>query len=250
MWGSWMNFHWGRLWSFGLEATPSGCKCFVAALSRWFFVLFCLSIYGCLVRLDHSAESSRVRVYYIGGSVRKLRRHGQSSFTRLAATRQICCLQEVVQRDGADLQMWRLRRLPLLVMTVLIDAEIALARPGNFVLFDICEHENGTHAQNIKFSLDGVLKQWIQFKITVLPVVQQVPPFGLAVLTDAFTENLLLIAGSSVRFELYYGENVKRRAYNVKMLVMTFRSACWSLLGFLMEECTTPWRHSRLRRWS
>ena len=62
---------------------------------------------------------------------------------------------------------------------------------------------------------------------------------GLGILTDVITENLLLIAGSSVRFELYYGENGKPRAYNVKMLVMIFRSAWWSLLGFLIEECST-----------
>ena len=73
-------------------------------------------------------------------------------------------------------------------MTVLIGAEIALAPPGRFVHFDVCEHEKSTRAQNSKFPLGGVLKQWIQFKITVLSVVQEVPTFGLGVLTDAVTE--------------------------------------------------------------
>ena len=50
--------------------------------------------------------------------------------------------------------------------------------------------------------------------------------FGLDDLTDVVTENSWLIAESSVRFELYYGGNGKPRAYNVKMLVMTFGSAC------------------------
>ena len=31
--------------------------------------------------------------------------------------------------------------------------------------------------------------------------------FGFGVLTDVATDNLLLIAGPSVRFELFYGEN-------------------------------------------
>ena len=109
--------------------------------------------------------------------------------------------------------------------------EIARDRLGNIVLFDICEHENSTRAQNIKFLLDGVLKESMQFKITVFPVVQEVRTSGLGVLTDAVTENLLLIAGSSERFELYYGVDGKPRAYSVKMLVMTFRSACVRFQG-------------------
>ena len=43
-------------------------------------------------------------------------------------------------------------------MTALIDAEVVLARPGKVVHFDVCEHENGTRAQNMKFLLDGVFK--------------------------------------------------------------------------------------------
>ena len=62
--------------------------------------------------------------------------------------------------------------------------------------------------------------------MTVLSVVQEVQMFGLGVLTDVVTENPSRIAGSSVRFELYCGGNGKPRAYYVKMLVMTFRSAC------------------------
>ena len=46
--------------------------------------------------------------------------------------------------------------------------------------------------------MDGVLKQSIQFLITVLSVVQEVPTFGLG-LIDAVTEK---IAGFSVGFEL------------------------------------------------
>ena len=37
--------------------------------------------------------------------------------------------------------------------------------------------------------------------------------FGLGVLADVVTEIPSLIAGSSVRFELYYGRNGKPRAY-------------------------------------
>ena len=100
--------------------------------------------------------------------------------------------------------------------------EIALARPGKFV---VCEYENGTLSQDIKFLLDGVLKQSIQFKIMVSSVVQEVPMFGLGVLTDVgYKEPLadcwILCAVSNCV------ENGKPRAYNVKMLVMTFRSAC------------------------
>ena len=58
-------------------------------------------------------------------------------------------------------------------MTALIDAEIALVRPGRFVHFDVYEQEDGTRAQNIKFLLDGVPKQSMQFKITVLSIVQE-----------------------------------------------------------------------------
>ena len=46
--------------------------------------------------------------------------------------------------------------------------------PGRFVHFDVCEQEDGTRAQKIKFLLDGVPKQSIQFKITVLSVVLEV----------------------------------------------------------------------------
>ena len=62
-------------------------------------------------------------------------------------------------------------------MTALIGGAIALARTGRFVHFDVCEHENGTRAQNIKFLLGSVLKQSIQFKITVLTVVQEIRCF-------------------------------------------------------------------------
>ena len=105
-------------------------------------------------------------------------------------------------------------------MTALIDARLLLLTPEKLVHFDICEHENGTRAQSTKFLLDGVLKQSIQLKIMVLSVVQEARCFVGR--SNAVTENLLLIAGSSERFELYYGGNGKPRAYNVKMLVMTF----------------------------
>ena len=111
-------------------------------------------------------------------------------------------------------------------MTVLIDARLPLFALETLSLLVIREHENGTRAQKIKFLLDGILKQSIQFKITVLSVVQEPRCLVWAVLTNTVTKSLLLIVGFSEGFELYYGENGELRAYNVKMLVMTFRSAC------------------------
>ena len=58
-------------------------------------------------------------------------------------------------------------------MTVLINARLPLLTLKDLHTFEVCEHENGTGAQNIKL-LDGVLKQSIQFKDTVLSVGQEV----------------------------------------------------------------------------
>ena len=82
---------------------------------------------GWLLRFEHSAESSCVRVYCIGCSVpplnsaqeqncespkhevRELRRHGHGTSLKLSK-------HEVWQRNGADQQVCRLRMLPLPVM--------------------------------------------------------------------------------------------------------------------------------------
>ena len=86
-----MNFQWCRLWPFGLKETPIWCKCFVSSsLSLAIVVL----LGGCLLRFDHSAESSRVLCigYFLL----------LSFFLRLAATRQS------VAEVGADVQTLQL----------------------------------------------------------------------------------------------------------------------------------------------
>ena len=70
--------------------------------------------------------------------VRELRRHGQSchlSDSQLGTldTQQQCATRRFLVCDNFEKDL-------IFSMTVLICAEIALVRPGNFVLFDICEY--------------------------------------------------------------------------------------------------------------
>ena len=101
-------------------------------------------------------------------------------------------------------------------MTALTDAEVVLARPGKVVHFDVCEHENGTRAQNIKFFFEGLLKSFDAVRnhgFIRCPGSSDVW-FGRS---DVVTVNPSLTAGSSVRFELYYGGNGKPRARRVEI---------------------------------
>ena len=108
-------------------------------------------------------------------------------------------------------------------MTASIDAEVALEKVCTLMVAST--NTAPVHRTSSFFWTCPKISRFI-FEITVLSVVQEVQMFGLGDLTDVVTELPSLIAGSSVRFELYCGGNGKPRAYNVKMLVMTFHSAC------------------------